>query len=394
MEKKLKITILALAVFLAISIFFIFSVQTSKLALLREYSTAKEKLIKENEEFSKKVVTALAEGKELQNKLGLIQAELERMSTGKIELQRKYELANKEKAELLQKLEEQAKAKSIEKAQPKLEAKAPTPITEDAYWAEVLRTKADLELQVKGLNKKLIESQKGNQQLQNEKTSWELKITSLNQEKQELERKLQYNERLLDSISTEMVHEKNKIHQLQKDLAALKEENKDLRVEVKRLDRQRLAFAEKLSNLLEEKERLAARVDQAELTLNEKVSQMERMHHEFEELLKKVRAESSSIEPTKESVDLPPIVVSSSPEYEVSKPISLEGKILTVDEAHNFIVIDLGKANGVNEDMLFEVYREDKLLGKVGVIQLREEIAACDIIQADIPFKIGDSVKY
>jgi hypothetical protein len=49
---------------------------------------------------------------------------------------------------------------------------------------------------------------------------------------------------------------------------------------------------------------------------------------------------------------------------------------------------------GVQEGMVFDVFRSNKFLGKVEVIQLRERIAACDIIQADVLFKTGDIVRY
>ena len=395
-EKKIKWAILGLIVLLAMSFFVIFSVQSSKIALLRKYNEDKERLTKESEEFSKKLATALTDSKELQSRLGSIQMELERLSTEKIELQNQYELLNKEKTELLDKVKKRALVKPEPAVEEPPELKPPTPISEDAYWAEILKTKANLELQVKDLNQRLKDLEISNQQLQNEKTSWELKVSELNQEKDELERKLQYNEKLLDSISTQMVHERNKIYQLQKDMVAVKQENESLRSEVKRLDKQRLAFAEKLSDLLKERESLITRVDKAELTLNEKVSQMERMHHEFEALLKKVtsEAQASGIKPTEGAVELPPIVVSSSPAAEEGYSLKLEGKILTVDEEHSFIVIDLGKADGAIEDMVFEVFRGDELLGKVKIIQLREEIAACDIIQTITSFKIGDIVRY
>ena len=49
---------------------------------------------------------------------------------------------------------------------------------------------------------------------------------------------------------------------------------------------------------------------------------------------------------------------------------------------------------GVKNGMVFKVLRNRKVLGKVKVIRLRQKIAACDIIQAKVPFKSGDIVEY
>ncbi len=393
MEKKLKNIIIALVVLLAISFFIIFNIQSSKLTLLREYNETKIKLTQEKEEAINKLNDTLAKSKDLQDRLELVQKELERITKERDELESKYQTSNKEKEELQKKIEE------LKAGKKKTGIAAPTPEemkiatmakAEEAYWAEVLKSNADLKLQVESLTKKLEELRLSNQELQNDKADAELRISELNQERRELQRKLQYNEKLLNSISAEMVREKNEKNKLEKDLIALKEQNRALRRKANRLDRQRIAFAERLSKLTQEKERLIARIEETESLLGEKTTQMEHMHQELEEMLKKVKAETEEIKAPKESVELPTIVVSSPPVIEIDR---LEGKVLTVDKEHAFVVIDLGRNDGVDNDMVFEVVREDNVLGQIKVIQLREEISACDIIKIDIPFQTGDTVR-
>ena len=102
------------------------------------------------------------------------------------------------------------------------------------------------------------------------------------------------------------------------------------------------------------------------------------------------------------SVDLPPIIVSPRGTQsqvvpviaQQQSPFSLRGEILNVSKEYNFVVVDLGRNMKLRQGMIFEVFRQDQLLGKIEVIQVRSEISACDIIQAYSPFKVGDTVRY
>ena len=53
----------------------------------------------------------------------------------------------------------------------------------------------------------------------------------------------------------------------------------------------------------------------------------------------------------------------------------LEGKILTVDEKHNFAVIDLGRDAGLKIGDTFLVYRGDKFVGTVKVVKFRQNLS-------------------
>ena len=390
MVDKLKIIVLALVILLAVSLFIIFSIQNSRLALVRDYSDTRQRLTQENEQLTNKLNNVLAKKGDLEDRLEFIQEELEQISREKDELERKYELVNKERIGLLEASQTQVQAGA-----------SVTPIGlsvpegEDSRWAGILKGKAGLKLQLGNLNKKLNDLQIDNQKLQNEKASLESKINSLNQQRQELERKLRYKEKLFNNVSAELFVEKNDKSQLQKSLTNIKEENKTLRKELDRLDRQRLVLEERLMSLFDEKEYLVARVGEAELMLDKNESETGNIRQEFEGLLKsKAKAETSGIKANKDSVELPTIVVSSPSAVGVDELARVEGKIITVNKEQNFVVINLGQSDGISEDMEFEVFREDSFLGKVKVIQLREEIAACDIIQTEAPFKINDIVKY
>jgi hypothetical protein len=59
----------------------------------------------------------------------------------------------------------------------------------------------------------------------------------------------------------------------------------------------------------------------------------------------------------------------------------LQGRIITVNDTHNFVVIDLGENDGVKSGMSFNVYRDKETIGKIEIIETREKIAAADIVE-------------
>lgn len=102
------------------------------------------------------------------------------------------------------------------------------------------------------------------------------------------------------------------------------------------------------------------------------------------------------------TVELPPIIVNKPNQSESEKDnlssqkkkddnqtiLSLEederkreesGKILLVNQADNFVVINLGKRHGIKENMIFEVYRRDRKIGKIKIIELRDKLCAGEI---------------
>ena len=101
-----------------------------------------------------------------------------------------------------------------------------------------------------------------------------------------------------------------------------------------------------------------------------------------------------------EEVELPPIRAQktaklTTPSLErVGENAGLQGRIVTVNKEHNFVVIDLGKQDGINIGNKFNVYRDQAFLGSVEVIQARDKIAAADIkdLKEGMDIEINDTV--
>jgi hypothetical protein len=93
------------------------------------------------------------------------------------------------------------------------------------------------------------------------------------------------------------------------------------------------------------------------------------------------------------SVELPPIVVRSSSGGSSEAPVEQQGEVLLVNKENNFIIVNLGENVGMKVGDSLRVFRDDKAIATIEVIQLRKNFSACDIKSASTSIKIGDKIK-
>ena len=80
------------------------------------------------------------------------------------------------------------------------------------------------------------------------------------------------------------------------------------------------------------------------------------------------------------TIELPPIIVRKDQAGINSR---VQGRIVEVNEPHNFVVIDQGQDNGVYLGMTFDIRRGPTTIGRATVIRVRPQLAACDIIRVN-----------
>lgn len=75
-------------------------------------------------------------------------------------------------------------------------------------------------------------------------------------------------------------------------------------------------------------------------------------------------------------------------------PLSF-GRIIYIDQNMGFVVINLGKEDGVEEAFSFEVYREDIKIGEIKTVKVRNKFSGADIESTyeNKTIKVGDIVK-
>jgi chromosome segregation ATPase len=388
MDKKSRIIIFVLIILLLGAVIFALMTVSSKELLRREFESTRERLQQENEALAKKAAEAIEEKKNTQARLEEIRQQLDNLSREKQELERKYDTVVKEREALIERLKNVGTTQQL----PPAPVVPPKPEVEDAYWAKVLKEKADLEMGLDGLKSQVSNLKMQVEELKNNKTSLELELKNLNQEKEELERKLSYNEKLIDSISLELVREKKEKRKLEEEIKALKNEYRMAIRRINTLNEEKLNLDKKLQQVQNEKTELERKLKEANIVLEKKILESEEAKENYSSSEKPLKPAEESAQ----SVELPTIVVRSQEtgaEIPQEKVVASKGKVLAVNKEHNFIVIDLGEEQGIKIGDTFSVYRDEQKIANVEVIQTRKNVSACDIRQQSTNIRVGDTVK-
>jgi len=388
MENKAKFFIIGLIGILLISIVFGLQIYNAKTNLENE----KQRLLTENSALTQKAEESQRNARRLEEKSNTLSKELDKVNKDKEDFQKRIDLLTREKEELIDRLKTQ---KQTIVALPEQNPPA-QPVVGDAYWAGILKAKTDLGMQVGDLRDALKSAQINNEQLQRDKGSLQLDINGLKRDRDDLKRQVDYNQKLVDSIAQDLVREKNDKVKIQENLKSLKSENAVLTRQLKSLNSRRSVLERKLQDLQEAKGSIENKFSEMQNMLSQKVSQVNELKEQLESIRSGTLKEETAVPMKKESVELPPIVVRPQPEPEVKVQEGttvLGGKVLAINKDSNFVIIDLGEDAGVKIGDAFQVYRDDKPVGAIEVIQTRKNISACDIKKEATPIKIGDIVR-
>ena len=382
MEQRTKFIIIGLAGLALAFVVLYMGAINSKQLLARE----RDDLKNENAGLSGQLSKFQDDIRGYENKMASLNKELEDISRDRDDLQRKYELANKAKEELIKKLQswEERPAQAPVSVQQELLAGT------DAYWAGILKQKTDLEIQLGNMRSGLKSTQINNEQLQRDKVALELDINNLRHETEDLKRQLDYNKKLMDSLAQELVRDRNNNMQIQGSFKEIKLENTVLMRQLKSLNNRKVNLERKLQDFSEERLALQRRINELETMFKEKATQA----NELNKQLDAIRSGAKPETPLKESVVLPPIVIKPSGDASGQDSSSgLKGKIMALNRENNFVIIDLGESHDVKAGDSFQVFRGDRRVANITVIQTRQDISACEIKKETEPIEVGDTVR-
>lgn len=386
MEKKVKFAIIGLVGLLLVSFVVVLQITNSKQILEKEI----EKLNTDNDSLSKEINNFSSEKRSLQNRIDSLSGELSKLESEKVDLSSKCDLLEKTKDELIEKLKFAGEAKVVQQTvQPSY-----PPQKEDTYWAGVLKAKADLEFQLDALRAQLKELETESEKSQREKSMLQLDITNLTREKDSLSHQLEYNQKLMDSISAELVREKNDKMQQQDELKVLKNENTLLTRQVNNLTNSKVNIEKKLYEMEGKNNDLGNKLTQMDAVLNEKMYLVENIKRQLVSAQKNMEG----LGETKDTVELPPIIVKPQSNTRDDQPVFSKalapiGKVMSVNRENNFVIVDIGNNLGVRLGDAFQVFRSNSSIARIEVIRMRDSVAACDIKQESIPIAEGDIVK-
>jgi chromosome segregation ATPase len=422
----LLITSLACALSIAVA------VKTSILEqeTYQKYVAVKRVLTQENFELRERLEASDKAVLELESQLQDISERFNQTNQMYAEVNERYKTALSEKDRLNEQLNTLAREKiSLEGRLREVES--------DIFVGRLLKGKAALELKIKSLQDRLSSQELDRKELLVEKADLKARLQSLIEAKQETEEMLSENQGISDTLSQDLAREKknrlrlaeklekektesdylqSRMHDLNRahallenklamteDKLAMTEENrnrltgkvgelnstleqkleeiKGLKSVLAQLETRLASMKDRLKKSEENKSQLAGRVSELDSSLKERLEEIEGLR-----LLLTRRKEVAVSSPESQvSVELAPIVVRAAP-YS-TKPASLglvepdlpRGKILTVNKEYEFVVIDLGEEDGIKAGMPFTVYRGDKEIGRVEILEVHPGISAADI---------------
>ncbi|MBU4312591.1 MAG: hypothetical protein KJ706_07730 [Candidatus Omnitrophica bacterium] len=340
---------------------------------------------------NREIASVNKENTELKSKLEVVGRELSTLETRSKDLRSRYEALLGERDDLDRELARVKKGKFFLEKQLK-------DVESDMFVTRLLKEKASLEVELARLKDSDTPKDLEINRLKTENMDLDINLSRLKDENDFLAQKLKDSTDVAEVLTRDLLREKDKIAINKKDVDGAKIENRVLKARIEELGDVSAEF----NRLFAEREDLRLKIAGLENELRYKDSEIGKWKTAFEDRKRDGEYRAEAYHAPGE-VELPPIVLQSddygasarltTPSLErIAKESTLEGglrgRVVTVNRDHNFVVIDVGKQDGVGIMDSFKVYRGETLVGSIEVIQARERIAAADIIDAEEGFYI------
>ena len=193
-------------------------------------------------------------------------------------------------------------------------------------------------------------------------------------------------------LSKENVTLKDRLTRADQKNRTLSQKIERMTIELEALSGEYATLKENYDQALKEKDNLTIEVkglNEVKIGLSKNVEELEsrlvklsndkvKLEEELKVVLGRLRFEREIGEVKPGEVELRKIVVRAKPE-EVEAVTRREGKVIALSDEYDFVVIDLGEADGIEKGMEFSVYRRGRWIGKIKVIELRKYLSAANV---------------
>ena len=288
------------------------------------------------------------------------------------------------------------------------------PEGQEGDWASLLKEKAALQIKTTRLEEDLSKRSTEILSLKQQNEDLQIKLETLEHAKEEIAHDIQDKTSLVDNLAAELARAKNDKKFMSDRFTVINTENKRLRSKLKELASSKKSLENSIVQLIEHKNEISKKLDEAEGMVQRKIDEIWGLKDEVAATLKNSQAvlpPADSSDGSKLSqLELEPIVVNGESEKSASATSSraqeslasattmssssaFNGRILSINEDNNFVILDIGEQAGLRLGELLNVYRDSQYIGQVQVIQLRKNIAAADLKSQWTKIQVGDQVK-
>lgn len=362
----------------------------AKEKLYNEYTNLEELFKTTMDKLNTEITLATKEKTELKSKLQTIENRFNTLEASHKSTKAEHEAVVSERDDLKRELASVKKGKSfLEKRLKEMES--------DMFVANLLKQKIGLEVEIEGLKKEMEPKNQEIARLKAEDFDKNMKLAKLQEEKNAIEQSLKNTEQVAQILSSDLLKEKD-INKGDKAVSGdIAMENSALKSKISEFE----GIAKEYNSLLAEKENMKAKIASLQGDLEYKNQEINKFKVALQGNAARPQEMRAETYKSPEEVELPPIraqkvakLTSPSLERVGETTAGLKGRIVTINKEHNFVVIDLGKQDGIDIGNRFNVYRGELFLGLVEIIQARDRIAAADIkdIKEGMDIEINDIV--
>jgi len=358
------------------------------------------KLSNDNQSLDGQLKEAQSTKAKLQKQFSDLNNQVTQLANDRDNWKNQVDTLRRERDELMVKLQEKPKEVIVEKEVIKeVPSAAGVAVdSQDEYWASVLKEKASLELQIDELRSELSAATVEVEELKKTSSDLNMELSLFKSEKEEIARKIKYSEDLANTLSIDLAREKNDKRFLSDRQEKLREENLGLRAQVKELSSAKIALEKSIARIRGDKEKVEQKLVETESIIQNRIDEVLDLKISLDQRLKPLSPSAAATQ--SKEVELPPIIVSAaSSGNEAASPqgtglkTGFNGKVVSINEDNNFIIVDLGENAGVRIGDRLSVYRGEQYIAGVEIIQVRKDISAADIKQKSTRIKAGDSVR-
>src|SRR6185503_10307432 len=248
---------------------------------------------------------------------------------------------------------------------------SPSGEVDEEYWAQIVKDKASLETEIDRLNDKISKDSVEIVDLKQKNQQLEMKLESLDSEKAQLDADIYDKGEMINRISLELARAKNDRKYEETQVTKLKEENVALRGQLHDMTGAKNALEKSILNITQDKVKMEKKLGQTETIIQSKIDEIWDIKESIDESFK----QSQTDDPNASSeVELPPIVVktdSQAASYAPnSPPTGLNGRVVSVNDENNFVIVDIGETQGLQLGDALSVYRDSKYIARLEVIQV------------------------
>ena len=401
MSNAIKLALFVLLLLFGFSAFMALSALSQKSVLEKSKAELEQKLIETSDRESK----LLAQKKQIEQELqaakdseakirsqyNSLNEQISTLTKERDDWKGRVESVRKERDDLMAKLQEQPSISlplSLP-ATPEPSVAMPSGEVPDNYLAAILKEKASLGVKIKELEDQAMADAVALEELRKKNSDVDLELGHLKNQNDELARKIKYSEDLANTLSIELAREKNDKRYVAERVDKFKEENLNLRSQIKELSSAKVSLEKTIARLNEDRDKITQRLAETESVIQNRIDEIVDIKSNIDKRLKTDSGESKEIE-------LPPIIVSAPGKETAAQEAGtagLDGRVLSINPDNNFVVVNLGEEAGIQLGDSLGVYRGSKYIAGLEVIQVRKDICAADIKQKNAKIQVGDAVK-